>query len=355
MSKVVFIIITDLHLYCENKSNRFDYEQESLEGLKQVEELVGNYLRKGYVVNIIFLGDIFDRGYSNTVKGIAINNRFINLSMMCDNMYSLVGNHELTYYKNNPFWTLFKTIQSTRIKNIITRNVTPTGQFNVMEIPDEVTYGDVRFYFNHYGLPVIRPKKEEGIINVGLFHQDITSREIVAFTKQEGREFYEVHSNYFDETDVFDDYDYALLAHMHSIYGVWDFLNESIDKRTLIYNLASIGRTNHKEVRDDFLERTIPVFVFENEKLKEVKEEIITLPKREDSVNEISIKQQTEARELTKEIDKLKDELIDTGDSIENIKLAFDNNEIVNEIITSIINDREDVFYSEILDELDNF
>ena len=352
MSKVVFLIVTDLHLYCVNKNNRINYAKESLDGFKHVENLAMKYSEMGYAVNIIFLGDIFDRGYSNTVKGIAHNNRFIRLSMVCENMYSVVGNHELTYYKDNPFWTLFRTMESKRVSDIVARNVTPTGEFNILEVVDQVTYGNVRFYFNHYGLPVLRPTNEEGMINIGLFHQDITSKEIVEFTKQEGREFYEVHSNYFDETDAFDDYQYAMLGHMHSIYGVWNFLNEATDKQTTIYNLASIGRTNHREVRDDFLTRIIPAVIIEDEKFKKIVEEKIALCSRKESVNEETLKQQTTARELKKEIDYIKGTLIDTGDCITNVKEAI-GNEVISEVIDCILSDRVDPIYKEILNRLD--
>lgn len=302
MSKVAYLIITDLHLSGSNLRGRYDYLKEVSYVISKIIELGNKYRAEGYTeVNLIFLGDIVDRSYKDLTKGIYTNNIFVAFLNIFNNMFSVVGNHELSYYTDNPFWTLMESISSNKIETIKNKTWQPQGFIQLINVVDRLECGDVVFHFNHSNVGISVPEKDK--INIGLFHQDIIAKAITEEMKNQfGMDIFEVQPRYFDKTSVLYGYDYAFFGHMHKVYGHWTYICDSTKYKTELFYLASLGRTNHTEVSNNFLERDIPAVILENDKFARIEHNKFNLMTREECVKEEIVLNNQMVREKKKEI-----------------------------------------------------
>lgn len=279
-----YIVVSDLHMTYVKKDNRYSYQDEIALLFEELEQCINRYNEKGFEVILLFLGDIFDKGYLSTFEAIGANNIFICLRNKCKAIYSVIGNHELSYYSNNPFFTLTTEIKSNKLQEIRNKVFTPKGLIDVVDVVDLVEDGEVLFHFNHYGTPVNEPIKDK--INIGLFHQDIVCNEILqdAQMRLSEKRIWGAHPVNFENNNLFKGYDYCFLGHLHKVYGIWQWFDENLNKETYLYYLASLGRPNYTEVNDNFLERNLPAILVKNGKFDKVENNFISLPNVETSV-----------------------------------------------------------------------
>lgn len=293
MAKNAYMIVSDLHLYFKNISSRVDYVEEMKQVRMKMIDTASKYLKAGYdKVILLLLGDVFHRGYNKVEQAVYDSNFFTLWREKIGECYSVIGNHELTYSKENPFFSLVSSIESDKIKKITNRVWTPKGLLPIINVVDVLQDGEVTFYFNHYNCPISLPDSK---ISIGLFHQDIVCSEIVASAKQQlGSEVF-AETIDFDNAEFFNGYDYCFFGHMHKIYGTWELGNGT----TLCY-LASLGRTNVGEVNDNFLERSLPVVKVIDGQFQGIDDNKITLAGFSECVNEQIVKEKSEQYELTK-------------------------------------------------------
>lgn len=142
--KRAYLIVTDLHIIDKILvSNRIDYSKEMKVVNDALFDFIENYKSRGYEVILLFLGDIYHRGYTDPSASIDGNNLLIYLSQQVSGMYTVVGNHELTYYRNNPFYTLFSQANSTRLERVNDRVTRPKGRMQIINIVDILEDGEV--------------------------------------------------------------------------------------------------------------------------------------------------------------------------------------------------------------------
>lgn len=281
MERNAYLLVSDLHYSDVQKTNRINYQDEVNYVLQYIFKCVKKYKDIGYDVNVIFLGDIFDTSFKSITKAIRANNIISTLAQACK-VYSVLGNHEITYSKNNPFYSLVRNVDSGYIKSYSKKELEFTGVRNSINIPDKLVDGEVVFYFNHYGMDVMEPKI--GVTRIGLFHHDIVHSSIRKYASSMlGEEMYGVT---IDDTrcDALGMYTHCYFGHIHKIYGKF----EIEDSKTLLHYLASLGRPNVSEVRDDFLERCIPAVLVHNGELHKIEDNYITLMKYSECVNELA-------------------------------------------------------------------
>lgn len=283
-SRNAYIVITDLHMTYVKKDNRYNYQQELNHVFNQINDCIDKYASRGYNVVLLLLGDVFDKGYLSTFDAISANNSFICLRNKCSAIYSVIGNHELSYYSNNPFFTLTTEINSEKLQKVRNKVFTPQGLINVVNVVDCIEDGEVCFHFNHYGTEISKPV--EGKINVGLFHLDIVCNEILqeAQRRLQENKIWGSHPVNFENNNPFKGYDYCFLGHLHKVYGLWKWIDEETNKDTFLYYLASLGRPNYTEVNNNFLERNLPAILVEDGKLLEVEDNLFDLLSVEQSV-----------------------------------------------------------------------
>lgn len=307
----VFLVVSDLHLSGQQKENRFSYDKELQYVFKKILSLIEKYKKQNAEVYIIFLGDLFDRSYKTPAKYGVDSSIFYFLKEKVNGMFVTVGNHELNFYINNPFWTCINCIDSTRLNSLLAKNTQPLGYVNLFDIGDSLEVYDSVFHFNHFScedsIPVL------GKLNFGFYHKAFYSKELQkdAETRQVPSVFIDHNAN---SIDAVLKYDYAFLGHMHWLYGIWKHEN------TTIYGLASLGRPHKDEVEDNFLERNIPAIIFKNEKFDEIENNFFHIfSKSQSIIPEIDMKQK-EAYSMKKTIQKAKEYISYSDNPIDNIR-----------------------------------
>lgn len=86
-------------------------------------------------------------------------------------IYTVLGNHELTYYKANPFYALINKMESEAVQKIINKVWTPLGLSNTIRVVDKLEDGNVDFYFNHNSTAVQSVSVNDDKVAIGLFHR----------------------------------------------------------------------------------------------------------------------------------------------------------------------------------------
>ena len=348
MAKNVYLVITDLHWYYKNLRSHFDYVAENMYVLKKIEEIALRYKQNGYSVKFLTLGDLFHQGYSDTFSAVRDNNVFIKLHDEFGEIYSVVGNHELSYYRNNPFYTLVKDIKSKKLQGIINKVWQPVGVKSVIDVVDRLDDGNVHFYFNHNSTPITTPDTDG--VNIGLFHTDLISDQIKK--RAEAVLGSEIFGNTLDVegSGVFSGYKYCFLGHMHQVYGT--FLTDS---GTYLCYLGSLGRTNVKEVNDNFLERDIPAILVSDGELEKVESNKFDLMSRADCINESLVEIYEEQYEQIKEKQIIKSYCPVGDDPIQNVKASLGSNVLAVSIFSELLRDNVDYEGVRILREAKDF
>ena len=333
-----YIIISDLHDWDSNIANRVDYVSEIYYVKNKIYSLIEKELEMGNSPSVFFLGDIFHRGYKDIDSAINANNYYVLLSSMCKELASVIGNHELSYKRNNPFWTLMNNIEAS-----VSKKLEPKGEINILRVPNIISDGEVSFYFNHYGENVMKPTNK---VNILLSHNNISTKEIIKMAEDDGREFYKGHTIDFQTTGCLNGYSNVYLGHQHSIYGTWYYTNN--DYKVKIQNLASLGRTNYREVNDNFLERTIPIIRVNDGKLHEIVDYKFNLPNVSDCLEIRKIEIQKKNLEVSNELKYILDYVPKDDSPLKNLKEIL-NDSKYHMLIDSLVSDVLDDEYNRLL------
>lgn len=353
-SSNVYLLVTDLHWKESSFEGRLNYKSEMDMILNKIYSLVLKYKDMGKKVYLLFMGDIYHNSFKSASKGAVFNNLMILLQESCDGVYSVLGNHEITYYEENPFWTLLTKVDSEKVMGLIHKIWSPTGVRDTISVVDELVDGDVRFVFNHYAMPVTIPAID-GKTNIGLFHIDLYAKAIVEDMKMNmGLDVFEHDPVYFDGSRVLYGYDYAYFGHMHKLYGMWDYICDSTGYKTKLHYLASLGRTNVTEIMDSFLERDIPAIHVTNGKLELVESNKFNLPSREESVNERLVERNKEVYLLTKEKRNAKKYYVATSDDpIQNLRNNMTEDPLILSIFEELLDMPDASFEKDLLKEIE--
>lgn len=319
-----YMIITDLHDSDKNKANRYDYMQEIFHVKQEIIRIGKQYKQQGHTVVPLFLGDIIDRSYKDVVSGINTNNFMVLLERIFSTPYSVVGNHETSFPKSNPFWAMVAEMDSTKLGRLKGKVCQPRGLINVINVTDELQDGEVCFYFNHHGTGVALPPNPMAV-NIGLFHQDILFKGVVDVVREQHPELniWTANDVYMDNNNLIQDYRYVFFGHKHELYGHWVWTDDITLKKTDVYHLGSLGRPKHDEVYDTFLERNIPVVIVESGKFVSCEDNFITLLDRSSCVKEDVVIKQQNRRSKTEDRKNALDYFPTSEDPLRNIENAL--------------------------------
>lgn len=289
MSKNAYLLLSDLHYY-PTLIARKNYQLELLEVFNIVICLSNNYRKRNYNVFLIFLGDIFHRGIKQTPNALTALTLFNYVCSFFDKVFSLIGNHEFSYYDDNPFWYLISEIEDTSILNLKNLIMQPKGLKNTFNIVDKIEDGNTAIIMNHYNLP-IKPAMPNKKVNIGLFHQDIGSIKLGKMWTS----FEDIETS-----SKLDGYDYCFLAHLHDIYGKFE-----VNSKLIAYFLSTFGRTNHLEIDDNKLERNIPAILINDGNFIRIEDNYLFLKSRVDALDLGQINLIQQLRKEDKNLNKL--------------------------------------------------
>lgn len=355
MAKNVYHVITDLHDSDKKKNNRIDYSAEIDFVKDKILEICLKYKQMGFQNYIILLGDVFDRGYSNPDASTLANNFWVALGKKVAGIYTLVGNHELSFYKHNPFFTLLSSTDSPKLDGSVKRLHSPKGVLQVFNVVDKLTDGNTVFHFNHYGTTLSFP--EEGKVNIALYHQDLVCKEILdeMRTNYNADIFEAFRPQDFETLKVFRGIDYNFFGHMHKVYGRWELIDNETKQRSVLHYLASLGRPNVTEVNDSFLERDIPSITVEDGIFTGVSSNKFMLMDRAHCVIEQVVEENKEKYAKQKEICKERNYLPVADDPIQNLKERCNDNEALSQILLGLLHSDTDPVGVSIRREVGNF
>lgn len=299
MDKSVTVIVPEPHISDKNIANRFDYVKEIKDYMNVVKDILSSYfhlIEEGCKVNVCFMGDLFNREFKDIEEFGYWYSYFVSIRSMVTGMYSLIGNHELSYSKDNPFWLMMNDLDDKYIKFYNNKSVKAKGDLQLIDIVDKIYLADdIVVNFGHYRM---YPKYDKSMrINIELCHNSIMSNEISNILKEKyERDPLEGYINYdnLNSRNVFEGYDYVYLGHMHKAYGLFNSYDDVLKKNTRLRYLASLGRTNSLEVNDMDLTRVIPVLHVDNEGNLAVEEKEIYLLERSKCINKTKVKNKEE-------------------------------------------------------------
>ncbi len=266
MSKHVFII-PEPHLWDKTFKNRVNYPGEISACLSSIIEMIkavdGDKI-------IIFPGDIFHRGYGDINGLVAAFNLFKELNAITEgNVYSCVGNHELSYTDNNPFWILAED-QTERYEYLHGLKAFGAMQPGI-KIVDSLDIGPLSFIFGHFNRDDFDISSEKEIVLIS--HNAIAEPEIVTYMNQKYNDDTKVE--YMHPVGVregkyiplLSNLKYIFVGHMHTYFGKFN-VEETIGNVPMKYVLqymGSIGRTSISDINDKNLSRIIPHFIITND------------------------------------------------------------------------------------------
>lgn len=263
MAKNAYLLISDMHRTNKKKENRINYANEMTHVDNFIISCIEKYRTICDHVYMIFLGDIYDSGYREVFSAIHEHSVMLMYDSLCDGLYSLVGNHELTYYTGNPFYTLFNKIESEKVQKVQNKVWAPKGSMQILNVVDYLHDGDVVFHFNHYATEL--NKAIPGKTNIGLFHQSIICADIVNAMQTKFKDkLYGLQTVNFDAENIFDGFIYNFFGHMHKVFGEWDWTSDSTGYTSRLCYLGSLGRPNRTEVLDNYLTRDIPAVLVQD-------------------------------------------------------------------------------------------
>lgn len=336
------IIIPEQHLWHKNITSIPNMINDNLGIIEELYRIIDNAVNP----TVILDGDIFHRGTPKIFDALPLIDYLHTLNEKCSGrLFSVVGNHEFTYHKDNLFWG-FSDIQS---NYVINRMGEPKTHTHYITVPKELKIGNSLFCFGHYDMDFYGELNTDGIDDVTLItHSCFGNPELFEMLKVK-----DPHLN----TEVMTVNDigrlgalpltnklkYIYVGHLHTCLGkfkVEECYNEH-DYNCILTYLGSLGRTSHAEYNDN-IERKIPIHKIRNGKLIEVCEEIIELPTRECSVDEVQVALNKEKYEEQKEIRELKSVKLQNVDIIQNVRDALADSTLLRIFDASMIGSMPD-------------
>ncbi len=226
------LVIPETHINGQNIKTRKDYLSEMKSIFNAVERLIDE-AKPDYV---IFMGEIFNGSIKSAKEVLYWVFTLLRVSEKT-RILSVKGNHEDSFYVDNPFWYLAK---GCGIVN---------GQGTIELLPNLIL-DEVSFTFHHHNVPVVENKAK---VNIGIMHRDIMPRGLKDIIDEDNNYFY-VDASSSNVGEIFGDYDIVLNGHMHKLHGMFKLTRPSGRNLLLIYT-SSNGRTNRTEVHENFLFR----------------------------------------------------------------------------------------------------
>lgn len=339
--KIAHFNIADMHLF-HTLANRVDFLGEGLAIIDYIGSLVDRYKRQGYTCVSLLNGDVAHKGSATDSKNDPVAQAIKLLLSFFDENYLNIGNHEITYHKNNP---IYKFIDSIEDERVIRRHpqIRTSSLLRDLRVVPILEYNDFEIVFTPYGEYPERGTREKSIL---VMHDDLLSAHARNKLASEMPMYKIKPYGIPDET-----FDYVFCGHNHMVLEKWE------SGSTQIYNLASLGRSNVKEVDDSFRQRIIPIILSEDGNFSKIAEESITLHPRCDIVSEQEVEESKSKYEVQKDRAEVRKQLAisSTTNPLEALEIdieASGNNEL--SIMFGILKSGRVVSYKEVKEELRN-
>lgn len=264
--KHVFII-PEPHMWDKSIKGRNAYVSEIENYLISIASIIETYVGEKY---IIFPGDMFHQGY-HTISSLMLACKTIRmLSDVCGgNLYSVVGNHELTYPQNNPFWILCSELPPRfgAFSKLPTYKSFKEG----IHVVDSLDIENNHFVFGHYGRSDYDEDYSTYNSVIHIAHDTLIEPEICKILFDNygidisiGFGYRHIFTS--GAIPITEKLKHVFVGHLHTAFGSLH-LSELVKDVILDFDiqyLGSLGRTKESEVDDRNLGRVIPHFTIKN-------------------------------------------------------------------------------------------
>lgn len=318
------IIIPEQHLWDKAISSIPNMVEDNNEIIDEIYKLIANSLNP----IVIFDGDIFHRGTPNTDNALKLYDYPITLNRLCNNrVYSVVGNHELSYRKCNIFWGI-ADIKSNYINSIIT---TPKNiKSPLIKVVDEIKIGSCLFCLGHYGMSFDDELNDDDVKDVTLItHSSFGNDELFKiFSSRDDNlrpEVLKVNDiSRLGALPLTNKLKHIYVGHLHTCIGEFRVTEEynNYKYNTILTYLGSLGRTSQPEYNIT-TERFIPVHKIRNGILTDVYKHRIELKARNISIDEVVVALSHEKYEEQKELRELRTTITQNVNLIDDIREVF--------------------------------
>lgn len=298
-------VITDLHLWHKPLRSMPNMLYDNSLYQTKIKEMI-----KGSVNPIvILLGDVYHRGCKGSEEVFPLLEFPLTLNKMTNGrLYSVVGNHEFTYSKGNPFWAL-ANVNSVYVR----RN---TYALDAIRVTDYLRIGSSLFYLKHYGFDYL--DDDESFVLEGvkdsfcMTHNTVMSTVIKDILQKKGLDA-NIHDKKAKQlfsgvaiphTSTLRE---VFVGHMHMALAKFNIAEMAgdVDYDFNINYLGSIGRTSATEYNQHTL-REIPKISIRNGQYEGIEFLPLQLQERHMSIKESQIKDLKESYVLTKQRNELK-------------------------------------------------
>ena len=334
----IFIIVTDLHLWSKNIANRKNYTKECIYNMTQLQIVVKKVLQKkkpSQKVYIVFLGDVFHHGepspteYNNWVQVFTV------LRALVNGMFAVVGNHEITYEVDNPFWGLVSEIKSPQL---LRRGLQPKGSLPIINLVDHIDVFDTRLHFNHFNTNIYDVVPTENI----LFAHNYWATEgiLKSYEKQLDEKALKRYSkgSIITETSPIRFFKHCFFGHNHLIYG--DFQvgwKSDIYDDTQLHYLGSFGLTKRNEVLKSGGYRKFAILTV-NQNGSSLEFEEVKLIGSRDVLDRETIAEIESIKKLEEEIEiEINSCILDDLDPIENLRQKYINMPELSQMLEALL------------------
>lgn len=261
--KIALVFSPEPHTWDKSFKNRKDSKQEWKTYFLSLIDLCRKLVNAGLKPIVIFPGDFCHKNFTFYAEVLMLKNLLYELDTVTESIISCVGNHEISFPTNNPFWEL-ADLRTERLRERFS-DLSLAFSTGIIKVADYVNINDsVGLVLNHYGdiLPITEEFQDK--FKIGIFHDHIWDPDFEHFFAKEpiGNKYirYTSISNY-----NLGNYDICFIGHIHSICGS---INMN-DQTRLIY-MGTAQRTNVSEVEEVSETKMYFCLANEPEKLSEV-------------------------------------------------------------------------------------
>lgn len=291
--KLAHFNIPDIHAF-HSLANRYDYNAEIIAIIERVGRIVQKYKMQGYTCISLLNGDVAHKGTAKDSLNDYATQAIKLLLSFFDENYLNLGNHEFSYFKNNPIFKFIRQIEDPRVSANYP-HIKCSSLVDDLRVVPMLEYEDFEIVFTPYKYLAIRGTKKYSHL---VMHDDLVSDHAFNRLSTEMPE-YRFKRKFVNPNE----FDYIYCGHSHRIRETWQH------GTTTVYNLSSLGRSNVSEIDDSFRHRIIPVIISEDGYFKEVVDEALTLHKRADIVDEAKLEKSRAAYENTKDRKQVRESL----------------------------------------------
>lgn len=332
---VNWLVISDLHILPKEPKNRKNLIPNIITLLNEIIEIGIN----NKITGIIFLGDIFDRSFSavSTDYLSDIMEIFKRMSEAFP-IFAVYGNHELTYYKDNPYY-LITDIKSTRVLEQLKDKPIAKMLYPYIKVIDSIDYGNVVLNFVHFQkfnkqYKTLAPSDK---INVSLYHDSF-----INFESEQKLYHHKIgHGINVINTDLFDEVDWAICGDTHIPLNTFTLNN----KRKTVYDVP--GVMSIRTTADLHTQVKCPIISIGN---KGLLRQYITLNigTLEDTVDQEKVKKEKEKRELNTILNKIKKDTLTYRVSYDNFLASIENLEEKQLLLDQKYRTKSEILYNQL-------